>query len=149
MLKLSLFALAVSLALASPAVAAERTLIGSCPSGQVLRDGVCVSAGTTTTCPGSQVFRDGQCVTELQNPFGQGVTLTTLIGRIIRIFTGVAGTAALIMFVYGGFLWLTSGGNEEKITKGKNIFTWATIGLVIIFLAYAIVSQVFGLLSTV
>ncbi|MEK9152812.1 MAG: hypothetical protein AAB692_05610, partial [Patescibacteria group bacterium] len=61
----------------------------------------------------------------------------------ITILTGISGSIALLMFVYGGFLWLTSAGNEEQVTKGKNVFTWSTIGLVVIFMAYAIVSALF------
>jgi uncharacterized membrane protein YjfL (UPF0719 family) len=46
------------------------------------------------------------------------------------------------MFIYGGFVWLTSAGNEQKVTQGRNILMWAALGLVIIFLAYAIVKFV-------
>ena len=40
--------------------------------------------------------------------------------------------------VYGGFLWMTAHGNEEQVTKAKNLITAALIGLVIILSAYAI-----------
>jgi len=46
------------------------------------------------------------------------------------------------MFIYGGIIWMTSSGNAEQVTKGKNIVIWATIGLVVIFSAYALVSFV-------
>jgi len=49
---------------------------------------------------------------------------------------------ALVMFIYGGIIWMTSSGNAEQVTKGKNIIIWATIGLVVIFSAYALVNFV-------
>ena len=34
---------------------------------------------------------------------------------------------------------MLSGGNQEQVTKGKNILIWAAAGIVIIFTAYALV----------
>ncbi|KPJ84830.1 hypothetical protein AMJ57_05345 [Parcubacteria bacterium SG8_24] len=82
----------------------------------------------------------------LTNPLGTE-SIPTLVGRITQIFLGVAGSFALLMFVYGGFVWLTSGGSPERVAKGKKIFTWATIGLIIMFGAYTLVSQIFKTLE--
>ena len=71
---------------------------------------------------------------------GQGVSLTNplgtksipeLIGRIINGVLGIVGSIALVMFIYGGFNWMTAAGNMEKVQKGKDILIWAAIGLVI------------------
>lgn len=62
-----------------------------------------------------------------------------LIGRVIRAIMGIAGSIALLMFVYGGFLWMTAAGNSDKIQKGKSIFIWATAGIAIIFVSYSLV----------
>lgn len=85
--------------------------------------------------------------TTLVNPLGRGVTIATLLGRITRMVMGVSGSFALLMFVYGAFTWVTSGGNMDKVQKGKKIFTWATIGIVVIFGSYVLVSLVFRSLS--
>lgn len=53
---------------------------------------------------------------------------------------GITGSLALLFFVYGGFLFLTSSGKEQQITKGKTILTQAAIGIIIIFGAYIGVS---------
>lgn len=79
---------------------------------------------------------------KLTNPLGEGTTLQLLIGRVISAVLGVVGSIALLMFIYGGFLWLTSAGAEQKITQGKQIITWATIGLAVIFLSYTLVNFV-------
>ncbi|MDD2656881.1 MAG: pilin [Patescibacteria group bacterium] len=54
------------------------------------------------------------------------------------IFSIVAGLA-FIMFVYGGFTWIFSFGNSDKVKKGQQIFVYAVIGLVIVFTAYIFV----------
>jgi hypothetical protein len=70
-----------------------------------------------------------------------------VIGRFINMIIGVTGSIALLMFAYGGFTWLTSRGNPEQIQKGKNVFIWATIGLIIIFSSYIILKNVFRVIG--
>lgn len=56
--------------------------------------------------------------------------------NFMRLLLGFVGAAVLLMFVYGGFVWLTSGGNPEGIKKGQAIVKNAFIGLVVVFGAY-------------
>ena len=62
-----------------------------------------------------------------------------LIGRIISAVLGLVGSIALVIFMWGGFQWMTSAGNAEKVTKGKNAILWAALGLAVIFSSYALV----------
>lgn len=78
----------------------------------------------------------------LVNPLVNIRTPQALIGRIINAVMGLIGSVALLMFIYGGFTWLVSGGNPEKVKKGKDILIWSAIGLVIIFSSYALVNFV-------
>ncbi|MBN1778791.1 MAG: hypothetical protein JW816_01040 [Candidatus Buchananbacteria bacterium] len=64
------------------------------------------------------------------------------IMRIVQIALGLVGIIAVVLILYAGFIWLTSGGNEEKITQAKKIISGAVIGLVIILLSFSIVSFV-------
>ncbi len=80
--------------------------------------------------------------TKLTDPLG-GKSPQQLIGQLIKAIIGIVGSLALVMFIYGGFTWMTAAGNAEAVTKGKNILIWATIGLVVIFTAYALVKFVF------
>ena len=89
---------------------------------------------------------------KLVNPLCQGLsvdqcTLPAIIGRIIKYLMGLLGSVALVMFLYGGFLWLTAAGNETKITKGRETLIWAALGLVLIFASYIIVNFIFGALA--
>lgn len=79
----------------------------------------------------------------LQNPLGpssEDANINLFLGQIIYGILGVVGSLALVMFIYGGLVWMTAAGSPEKVTKGKNVLIWATIGLVVIFSAYAIVA---------
>lgn len=79
----------------------------------------------------------------LDNPLGKGVTNPTdIYGNVIYTFMGMAGSVALIMFIIGGFTWMTAGGNQEKITKGRDTLVWAVLGLVLIFASYAIIRAI-------
>lgn len=52
----------------------------------------------------------------------------------------LAGAAAMVgMVIWGSITWMTSGGNEERITKGKKILTAAFIGLGIVLLSKVLV----------
>lgn len=96
------------------------------------------SCTTDADCP-----TVGKSVGKLENPLGTDATIPQLVGRAITLFTGISGSIALLMFVYGGVLWIFSGGAEERVTKGKEVMKWATIGLVVMFSAYALVNLVF------
>jgi len=64
------------------------------------------------------------------------------IMNVVNVLLGFLGILAIIIILWGGFRWLTSGGNEEKVGEAKKIITAGIIGLVIIFTAYAIATFV-------
>lgn len=69
-------------------------------------------------------------------------SLPILIGNIIGVALGFVGFIVFVFVLYGGFLWMTSQGNEEQVTKAKGMITNAIIGFIIITVAYAITSYV-------
>jgi hypothetical protein len=79
---------------------------------------------------------------KLNNPLGASTTVPVLIGKGIDAVLGVVGSLALIMFIYGGITWMTAAGNEQSVTKGRNILMWSALGLVVIFSSYALVKFV-------
>jgi len=74
--------------------------------------------------------------------------IPVLLGKVISSILGVIGSLALVMFIYGGVIWMLSAGNQEQVTKGKNILIWATVGIVIIFTSYALVKFVLTTVTT-
>ena len=75
--------------------------------------------------------------------------LPQVIGNIIKIGLSLLGLIAVIIMIAGGFIWMTSGGVVDKVTKAKKIISSGLIGLLIIVFAYAIVSFIMGRLSGV
>ena len=104
---------------------------------------VTIVATFSLLCTSTLVLADTTSV-KLNNPLtGQPGDVSGgipgLIGRVINGALGVVGSLALLMFIYGGLLWMTSAGSDEKVKKGKDILIWATLGLIIIFASYALV----------
>ncbi len=60
---------------------------------------------------------------------------------------GSVGAIALLFFVYGGFVFILSGGNEERVKEGKQILINSIIGLAIVFTSYIIIKFAAGLLG--
>ncbi|PJE75934.1 hypothetical protein COV04_02140 [Candidatus Uhrbacteria bacterium CG10_big_fil_rev_8_21_14_0_10_48_11] len=52
----------------------------------------------------------------------------------------VVGSVTLLVFVYGGLIWMTSTGNAQRIEHGKKVFEGALIGLLIIFGSWVIIN---------
>ncbi|HZJ41332.1 MAG TPA: IPT/TIG domain-containing protein [Candidatus Saccharimonadales bacterium] len=70
-----------------------------------------------------------------------------MAGRIINVALGFLGVIALGLIIYAGFLWMTSNGEEDKISQAKKILVSASIGLAIILASWAIATFVISKLS--
>lgn len=68
-----------------------------------------------------------------------GQNLTERVGALLGAALSLIGVVFLVLIIYGGFLWMTAAGDQEKVKKAKNLITSAIIGLVIIAAGYAIV----------
>jgi len=75
--------------------------------------------------------------------------INVIIGRIINVVLGFLGIVLLFYFLYGGFKWMTSGGEEEGVNEAKTMIKNAVIGLVIVMASYAISSFVLDNLMAV
>ncbi|MFH1661647.1 MAG: pilin, partial [Candidatus Falkowbacteria bacterium] len=71
---------------------------------------------------------------------GGGTDIRIIMVRIIRYALGFLGIIAVSVIMYGGWLWMTSGGDPAKVDKAKSTLKNAVIGLVIILSSFAIVS---------
>lgn len=69
------------------------------------------------------------------------------VGGILKIFIGTLSIVLAGYVVYGGYLWMSAGGDSDQVKKAKQHITNAIIGLVICLFAYAITSFVVSNLS--
>ncbi|MES2630737.1 MAG: pilin [Patescibacteria group bacterium] len=67
---------------------------------------------------------------------------TSIFTTIVNVLLFIIAAISVIMLIYGGIRYTTSGGNSANVTAAKNTIMYAIIGLVIAFLAFAIVNWV-------
>lgn len=65
-----------------------------------------------------------------------------ITAKVIDVFLGLIGTVAVFLFVYAGYLLITSHGDEGKLTKARQIMTGAIIGILVILLSFSITNFV-------
>ena len=71
-------------------------------------------------------------------------TLNQLIRNIITILLIVAGLIAFVYLIYGGYQYITAGGNAEQATAARTTILNSIIGLLVIFASYAVLVWVMG-----
>jgi hypothetical protein len=77
--------------------------------------------------------------------FGQQIGLSNtdpriMAANVIRIVLGFLGIIAVGLIIYAGWLYMTAGGEADKIEQAKKMLINAAIGLVIILSAFGIVT---------
>ncbi|MBU1895941.1 IPT/TIG domain-containing protein [Patescibacteria group bacterium] len=101
----------------------------------------------------SQVFAQGAGDTfqleavGAELPIDASLDIRVIIARIIRAALGLLGVVAIGIVLYGGFMYMTSGGVEDKVATAKKILINGTIGLAIILSSFAIAQFVLSSLS--
>lgn len=69
--------------------------------------------------------------------------------ELTKIALTYASILAIIMILYGAFLYTTSYGEDAKIETAKKTLQWSIIGLVVLALAYVIVNVLLNEISAV
>lgn len=73
---------------------------------------------------------------------GGDAELTDGIQTLVNALLFIIGLLAVIMIIFGGFKYVTSGGDAGKLESAKNTILYAVVGLLVAILAFAIVSFV-------
>jgi len=120
----SLAVAAVPLAVAAPSV-----------SAQTAQDDI----RTNLKCGTNLDTSVGNCKSDVSS----GTTgVNKLIKDIINIFSIIVGVVSVIMIIWGGFQYISSGGDSGKVGNAKNTIIYAIIGLIVVALAQFIVQFV-------
>jgi hypothetical protein len=61
---------------------------------------------------------------------------------MINTALGFLGVLVVVMIIYGGFMWITAAGKEDRVTKGRQIIVWAAIGAIVVSIAWTITSYI-------
>lgn len=78
------------------------------------------------------------------NPLGNTNSLSALFSAIVSVLIQLGTIVGALAIMYGGFLFVTSGGNEEKLQKAKVTLTWAVVGIAILLGARIIFAVIEG-----
>lgn len=90
---------------------------------------------TSDICTGSNVGSStSSCTTNSSTD-----SLKKLAASIISVFSILVGVVAVIMVIFGGFKYITSGGDSSSVSGAKNTLIYAIVGLIIVALAQFIV----------
>jgi hypothetical protein len=65
-------------------------------------------------------------------------TVEDIAGTVIYVALGLVGVIFMILAIYGGVIWMTAQGNEEKVKKANQILMAALFGMIITLAAYVI-----------
>ena len=90
---------------------------------------------------------DPDCINPICNPLGEGATFEKVIGRITTWANAIAIPLTTIMILVAGLLYMTGGGNPERIKKAHQALIWAIVGLVVLLfstVAHLIIKNVLG-----
>ena len=84
------------------------------------------------------------------DPVTQTANFMTLATRLVLT---VGALTCLIYLLWGGFDWITSGGEKEKIATAQRKITYAVLGIIFMMLSFGIFAvvagNVLGLVKTV
>lgn len=105
--------------------------------------GVCgaLDVSALTLQEGAEAARCDGCPSDL---FGN----TGVFKKITNTILYIVGIVAVIMLIIGGIKYVVSGGDSKKVIDAKNTILYAIIGLIIAFLAFAIVNFVISALPS-
>lgn len=70
-----------------------------------------------------------------------------LVDKVAGYIFMIGMPIAVIMILYGGLLFLTSSGNEEKVKKAKRALTYAMIGVAILLIGKGFISLLASILG--
>ena len=74
--------------------------------------------------------------------------IQVVVANIINVALGLLGIIALGIVVYGGWLYMTSRGNEEQMARARKVITNGVIGLAVILASFTIVRFILGAISS-
>jgi len=93
---------------------------------------VALGAALSAIAPLSAVAQS----TSYPNPFNVGgVSINTvpdLLFKLVDAFLLILAPIAVVMIVYGGFLFVAAQGNENRLEVARRTILWSVIGLVLI-----------------
>jgi NADH:ubiquinone oxidoreductase subunit 4 (subunit M) len=81
---------------------------------------------------------------EKTSEVGAPTDIRIIVAKIIKIFLGFVGFLATAYLVYGGYMYMTSAGNETRASDASKIMLYSALGILIILASYSITNFVYN-----
>lgn len=91
-------------------------------------------------------FAQGDLISPVDNPGRINVAtggvgeFRDLLLTFLNFFLGFLGLLAVLLVIYGGFLYMTAAGDDGKTENGKKVILYAVVGIIIILISFALVN---------
>ncbi|MFH0852714.1 MAG: hypothetical protein V1845_03915 [bacterium] len=73
--------------------------------------------------------------------------IADLISGFATYFSGIIGVLGILVLLYAAFLYMTAGGNDEKVSKAKSTFIYGLVGVGVAILAFGVFNLVSSFLT--
>lgn len=93
---------------------------------------VCTKTPDASVCKDAEKDQSNDADNSITGPNG-------VLNNVANILLIVVGAATVIMIIVGGFRMILGVGDPAKIAEGRNTILYAVIGLVVAFMANAII----------
>jgi hypothetical protein len=123
-IKKHLLILATALMVAVPALVPAAVSACTTHTADQIASGASQASGGSVTCDSADNATTG---------------IGNVAAHVVNIFSIIVGIVAVIMIIYGGFRYITSGGDSGSVGNAKNTLIYAIVGLIIVALAQVIV----------
>jgi hypothetical protein len=120
----SLAIIVPSISISAPSIVMADCGAGATATGSYINSGVNTAFGSNNSC---------------QNGTPASSSLATIAKTVVNIFSLIVGIVAVIMIIYGGFRYITSGGESGAVGNAKNTIIYAIVGLILVALAQTLV----------
>lgn len=74
-------------------------------------------------------------------------TADNFLATLVNTLLFIVGLLAVIVIIFSGIRYVTSAGNATAVASAKNMLIYAIVGLVVAFLAYAIINWVLNIFA--
>lgn len=81
--------------------------------------------------PGRQYTMLGCITSGAQVGFNNGTGASSFVQKLLDVIFGLSGALAFLYLMYGGYIFLTSQADAEKLNYGRRLITGAIVGLIV------------------
>ena len=111
-------------------------------TGAVIGLSIAIAAPTFLKTIQAILGGSGTTATSAESWVSSALSLHDIAVNVLNLLLSIFGIVAMISMLVGGIMYLTSGGDERKIDKGKDIFKYSLIGIIVALSALVIIHQV-------